>query len=345
MVGHTHQCVGLAEALGWPYEVKDLEFNRLKGLNNQILGATRLTLTSDSAAKLCPPWPDLLICAGRRLTPPARFVAQQSGGSTRLVQLGRKGGNVVQPFDVVVSCVHFGQPPHPRRLEVLAPINRVTDELLARQALHWQELCPESKRAPIGVLVGGSCGSHRLDVETAGAMGREVRDFARQAGRSVVVVTSRRTSSEALQALEQALGDCCSLFYRWGPADSANPYWGCLALASVLVVTGESESMLGEAAATGKPVYIYPLPERRRLHYRISGWMVARGRTASRTNLFSRLVERGLVHVPRDLDALHRGLIRSGVARQFGEPFDETACAPLREMSKVASRIRSLMQA
>ncbi len=343
MVGHTHQCVGLAEALGWPFEVKALEFNGLNRLNNQLLGATRLTLTRASAAKLEPPWPDLVICAGRRLTPPARFVARQSGGRTRLVQLGRKGGNRAEPFDLVVSCAHFGLPPHPRRLEVLTPVNRVTDELLARAAAGWSELCPDPMRAPIGVLVGGSCGSHRFEPETAGKMGRSLREFARRAGRPILLVTSRRTSSAAMQALERALSDCCTLFYRWRPDDSANPYWGCLALASVLVVTGESESMLAEAVAAGKPVYIYPIPERRRLRYRIARSIVARGRSAPRRNFCAWLVHRGLVHVPRDLAFLHRGLVEAGAARRFGEPFDTTARPPVHEMSKVVRRVRELM--
>src|SRR3546814_19846499 len=42
--GHITQVVGLAEALGWPYETKALRFTPLNRLSNRLLGASRLSL-------------------------------------------------------------------------------------------------------------------------------------------------------------------------------------------------------------------------------------------------------------------------------------------------------------
>ena len=39
-----------------------------------------------------------------------------------------------------------------------------------------------------------------------------------------------------------------------------NPYFGYLALADAIVVTGDSVAMVSEACATGKPVHVYGLP-------------------------------------------------------------------------------------
>ena len=39
----------------------------------------------------------------------------------------------------------------------------------------------------------------------------------------------------------------------------ANPYFGMLGAADAIVVTADSVSMISEAAATGKPVYIVEL--------------------------------------------------------------------------------------
>ena len=38
-----------------------------------------------------------------------------------------------------------------------------------------------------------------------------------------------------------------------------NPYFGYLGLADAIVVTGDSVSMVSEACATGKPVYVFDL--------------------------------------------------------------------------------------
>jgi mitochondrial fission protein ELM1/choline kinase len=355
--GHTQQSTGLAEALGWPYELKELSFQPLNRLSNRMLGASRLSLRGRSRARLAPPWPDLVIATGRRVVPVARWVAEQSRGHTRLVQIGRKGGNEPTHFDLVVSCAHFRQPAHARRLEVVAPTNSVTDEALRKAAERWQELFPRTGQPPIALLVGGTCATHRLDAESARRMGREVREFARSAGRSVVAVTSRRTEPEAARALEDGLGDACALFYHWRPGDANNPYQACLAMAGALVVTGDSESMLGEAAAAGRPLYIYPVPARRSFSRRIfTGWIADRAEARPRKRrkgtvrpqqgleaLCARLISRGWVHVPRKLERLHQGLVEAGVARMFGEPFAPASRGPLREVLRVADRVRELM--
>src|SRR3546814_3547086 len=46
--GHITQVVGLAEALGWPYETKALRFTPLNRLSNRLLGASRLSLDTRS---------------------------------------------------------------------------------------------------------------------------------------------------------------------------------------------------------------------------------------------------------------------------------------------------------
>ncbi|MCA9476882.1 MAG: mitochondrial fission ELM1 family protein, partial [Nitrospira sp.] len=50
----------------------------------------------------------------------------------------------------------------------------------------------------------------------------------------------------------------------WNPQQALLPYVTALALADVIVVTGESEAMLAEVAATDKVMVIYPLPRKSR---------------------------------------------------------------------------------
>ena len=56
-----------------------------------------------------------------------------------------------------------------------------------------------------------------------------------------------------------------------------------------------------------------------------------------------RLIDRGLVRPTRDLSLLHDDLVRRGVARRFGEPYEPGSGAPLRELEEVVARVRSLM--
>ena len=118
--GNSTQSLGLADALGWPYEVKQLHFSRIAKLHNlhdRLLGSTIISLDQKQSDPLNPPYPDLVIAAGKRSVPIARWIRKQSKGCTRLIQLGRKGGQVADFFDVVITpkyCRFFFTSPSDR---------------------------------------------------------------------------------------------------------------------------------------------------------------------------------------------------------------------------------------
>jgi len=355
--GHTTQSVGLAEALGWPYEVKQLRFNSLRARAHTwlqawhgTLGASLIGLRQRASDVLVPPWPDLVIATGWRPARIALWIGRQSLGLTRLVGLGRRAGQIVDIFDAVVTCTHFHLPPHPRRIETVLPISQVTPARLAKAAERWTDLFGDLSRPCVVLLVGGSNEFYRIDADIARRMAEEVKAFAQAAGGTAVAVTSRRTGGPATDAFKAVLGEAC--VHAWRSDRSENPYLGYLALADALVVTGDSESMLGEAAATDKPLYIYPVPKwRHGLRRILNEWAVSRAfaRPLNRRGtirpqqgleyLFAKGIATGLLPPPRDLEKLHDNLIRRGIARPFGVPLDLTPRPPLHETDAVAREI------
>ena len=352
--GNTTQAVGLAEALGFPFERKPLCFNARANLPNWLLGATRRTLDADSCVGLEPPWPAVVISAGRRTAPVARWIGRQSHGETRLVQLGRKGGIAADAFDVVITPLHTRMLPHPRRIETLGPLNPITGERLKAALSRWPHLVDGLPRPLVVLLVGGSTPRYTLGAELAGRMGADVSAFARTQGGAVLVVTSRRTGVEASRALSAAVSPQGEV-RLWQPGGDS-PYAGYLAQADMLVVTGESESMLGEVAAVGKPVYIYPIPQKpATAKTRLKEWMLAKALAhapsadpvACRSSgaiaaLCAALISRGIVMPPRRIELLHQALIDRGIARHFGQALPQ-APAPLRETDDVARRVKDLL--
>jgi mitochondrial fission protein ELM1 len=352
--GHLNQSLGLAAALGWTVEMRRLHPNGLQRVGNRLQGSSLIGVNRRRSDGLTPPWPDLVISAGCRSAPVARWVAKQNRGRTRIVQLGRRGGNIVDGLDLAVTCAHFRLFPHRRRLETLVPICGITNDVLTEARQRWPELRGDEPDGPVVVLVGGSSAHHEFDTDTARQLGEEVVGLAGR--RRILAITSPRTGEAATDALAAALGEH-ALLHRWQKGDSENPYRGYLAAAGTLVVTGESESMLGEAVAVGVPVYIYPIPEKRRpLTLRFREWVRARAyarpmkrgkgtvRPQQGTEAFwSRVLAHGFVRTHRDLAQLHRDLIAQGAARPFGEPFESGPGTPLREVDAVATRVREMM--
>ena len=157
----------------------------------------------------------------------------------------------------------------------------------------------------------------------------------------------------------QAVLEAPHRIYTWQPDRSANPYRALLAQADVLVVTGESESMLAEAAATTAPLYILPVTESRptRIKSRLREWCVSRAHAyfsreleeAKPANpvdaIFAWLMRKGLLRTRRNMDMLHQALFASGRARPFGEPIVTAPQSPLpAEAPQVARWLKNLLQ-
>jgi len=355
--GNRTQSIGLAESLGWPFEVKELHCGPLSGLHNRLLAASRLGISARQSTPLAPPWPDLIIAAGRRTAPIAQWIRSRAEGRSRIVVLGRKAGDDAAAVDLAVVPSYARLFPHPKRMEIGAPLHRVNAQDLEAARTRWRDRLGRRPAPRIAVLVGGSSGQYKLDAGSARKLAKDVCSLARQAGGSVMATTSRRLSSAASQAFQEALDEDAWL-HQWQPGDQENPYLAFLALADVFVITADSESMLAEAASLGRPVYVYPLPIRRSFHW-LSGprewvWRRAQGtpggpRGTPRPQrglelLCARLIDKGFVRPPRDLQLLHTALYERGVARAFGDDFVGGAPpAPLRETHHVVARVRALM--
>ncbi|MFI5216288.1 MAG: ELM1/GtrOC1 family putative glycosyltransferase [Candidatus Limnocylindria bacterium] len=354
--GNTTQSIGLADALGWRYEIKRLHPGPLSRLHNRLLGASRAGIDAERSSPLAPPWPELVIAAGRRTAPVALWIREQSRGRTRLVQLGRNGADLADLFDLAVTPGYCRLFPHPNRIETSATLHAVSRARLSQAAESWRPRLEASPAPRIALLVGGTSGQYRLGPAVARRLAQDVLRFAKEAGGSVFATTSRRVSKAAGDALAGALAGGAYV-HRWKPDDTENPYLGFLALADAIVITGDSESMLAEATALGRPVYVYPLPERPsfRLLRALREPVVARAQslTPSRRGtprpqqgldyFCARLIERGFVRPTRDLDRLHQELYRRGVARPFGAPFAPATGAPPGDLAAVATRVRALM--
>ena len=255
--GEQSQVRALVDALGWPCETKRLTYRKHVVLPH-VLGLTSLRgISADSAAMLQAPWPDLVISSGVRNEPICRWIRAHSGGRSRYVHVGRPWGPL-SSFDMVITTPQYRVPRHPNVLNNLLTLHRVTPQRLEEEREKWAASFGKLPRPRIAVIAGGNSGPFTLGPKAASRLAHQASTLARQSGGSLLVSTSSRTSEDAIAALRAGI-DVPNYFYQWQPSDPANPYFGILATADRLVVTGDSIAMLSEACATGRPVQIFDL--------------------------------------------------------------------------------------
>lgn len=252
--GNVGQCLGVAEALGREFERKDIAYNAFAKLPNFFLGATLRAVQAESKAGLKAPWPDLVIAAGRRTAPIARFIKKQSKGATKLVQIMHPGAVGAKDFDLICVPAHDDHVLEENEITMLGAPHRVTEEKLAEAHAHWDDVFSELPQPRIALIVGGATKDKVFSDDMARTLGHKLNQLAKEKGASLLITTSRRTGAAA-QALLNEIHVPAHIF-TWGQ-EGENPYFGYLACADHIIVTGDSVSMCSEACATGKPVYFY----------------------------------------------------------------------------------------
>lgn len=336
----------VAQALGWTCLGKRIATNGLFRIPNLLLGSALLSVDRTESDRLAPPWPDLVIAAGRRSVPAARWIRRQSGGRTRLVHIGRPWAPLPW-FDLIVTTPQYQLPRRPNVLRNVLPLTPLDPARLTAAAKLWKPRFSALPRPWIAVLVGGEARPYRLDAAAARRLAADADALARTLGGSVLATTSPRTPPAAADALEAGL-TAPSFVHRW-QAGADNPYPAFLALADRFLVTGDSASMLAEAcaaaAARDDQVHIFDLPERPDLRLRLAGAIrrLAGAHPWLRT-AYDRLVALGLITSTRDMTAFHAALLARGLASPIdGDQLDPPETAPpVDELERTVARICAL---
>jgi mitochondrial fission protein ELM1 len=164
----------------------------------------------------------------------------------------------LRQFDLIVAPEHDGLT-GPNVITTCGALHPLSPAILRREARRG----PVAGLASLGqefiaVLLGGPNRYYRFSHEdVVGLVGRLQRVAAQ--GYRLAIIPSRRTPPHAVAKCRDAFGRD---HFVW--ESSENPYRSALALASHVIVTGDSISMISEATATGRPVFVELLSTRRR---------------------------------------------------------------------------------
>ena len=242
--GTANQAIGIAERLGRPFRIIDLDWGLMARL--PLRWPTLAGLTEAARRGLAAPWPDIAISAGRRSAPVALWLA---GQGVRTIHCMRPGF-AEHRFDLLVVGRHDSPPAAANILPILGTPHRMSPARLAAAREEWG-MFGELPGPRIALLLGGPPRGEGMRPETAASITRQVVGFAG----SVLATGSRRTGAAAEAAVAETLGDMPHHLRRWSDG-GPNPYAGMLAWADAVVVTGDSVSMLSEALASTAPVFV-----------------------------------------------------------------------------------------
>ena len=350
--GDNGQVDTIVDALPWPVEHKYVHMRP-----EYVLGKPRYKPSLDhlDLSRSDPiegPWPDLILTVGRRPSMVALWVRQQSGNRTKIVLVGKPSGYMLD-FSLVVASAENQMPPMHNFLPTTLPLMRIEPEDVAVEAQAWEERFAALEKPLIAMLIGGETNPFIMNRQVAHDLVATAHWVVDELGGTPYVTTSRRTTPEVIEVLQQDLPPE-AVFYQWSADAEENPYRALLGSADGFIVTADSVSMMVEVIYLHKPLAIFPLPggwlgSADQMRRSLAHWLF-NPRQDSTWDHWRHSLARGVYHVDvfkllcatRDFRAFHRMLVERGLAVWSGEPFRKADVTLPDDVGAVVKRIEAL---
>jgi mitochondrial fission protein ELM1 len=194
--------------------------------------------------------PDIVIASGRRAVPLVRWIKKHIANVFTVILKDPR--TRFSGADLIWVSEHDTL----RGDHVMTTLTTPHRHSTGKLALAWATPDPRLKDLPsprVAVLLGGNSRHHHFSNDDQARLMDNLTRLTEQ-GVRIMVTPSRRTP-ETLLAHIKALCVRTQSFFWDGTGD--NPYLAILALADAVVVTADSTNMVGEAAATGKPILLF----------------------------------------------------------------------------------------
>jgi mitochondrial fission protein ELM1 len=248
--GMDVQARGVADALGVKAEIKKVAPSGVYKFFSPY-GPVASHEFGHAGGQFAPPWPDIAIATGRLAIPYIRALKRRAGNATFTIVLqDPRTGNKT------ADLVWVPQHDRLRGPNVVTTSTSPHSFSQARLAALRARMPSDIATLPgprIAVILGGKNGIYKFTDACDDRLGTVLRSLA-STGSSFMITPSRRTHARLLNTVDQATADAPRILWN---GEGANPYPDFLAHADALIVTADSVNMCGEAAATGKPVYIF----------------------------------------------------------------------------------------
>ncbi len=363
--GDNSQVVGLGEALGWRLVEKHFIYTAFEKAVNLPFGAHLWGVVKKQSSALEAPWPDLVISAGRKNEPVARYIRKralrESGKKVRLIHAGRPWA-APPNWDLIITTPQYRLPQDPNIVHNDTPLHRVTRERLDEATVAWRERVADLPRPLIAVLCGGNSGPYPFDRASGERLAVQAEALAQEFGGSLLITTSKRTLDETTEALFAGIRSP-SIRYRWKQDDPDNPFFAFLGLADRVIVTADSVSMMAEACVTGRPVYLYDTGEGM-TSMKENPWLDGLVKTAEaraaesqtgdskigfsrwhlKAHIYRLTMRMGPQRLTRDIRIVQQLLIDTKRAVWLGDGHPAPEPPPLEDMARAVARVRALFE-
>ena len=243
--GMISQVEGLAEALNLEYFHEKIELNNFWKLIPPFLTPiNKFVFKNDIIVDF-----DIIISCGRKSVVPSIFLKKKS--SKKIINIHIQNPKVsFDNFNYIVAPEHDG----------ISGANVI----LTKGALHYLKLNEiensknylmnniNSSKEIISLILGGPNKYYNYSIKNMKKIFNQIKFLAKKYDLHIIVIPSNRTPIETIKQAKNEFESGTTIIDKI----DKKAYLSALGIAKYIVVTCDSNSMISEAALTGKPLYV-----------------------------------------------------------------------------------------
>lgn len=223
---------------------------------------------------------DIVISCGDSLAALNVLLAREL--SAKNITIMKPGFVALDKFSLAIVPRHDNPPKAKNVVITTGAPNRITPEILEGEAFKLLSLIDLKKGPRLGLIIGGENPNYIMRPGLMKQVISKVKEISLNAGLEILVTTSRRTPKAIESLLKEELAGFpnCRLLVIANEKNMEGVIPAILGLSAVILVSGESISMVSEAASSGRPVLVFPLEKRgrsRTRHERLIGELAKAG--------------------------------------------------------------------
>ncbi len=281
--GHLRQSQAVAKSLSESLknrgfivdiEIVNIEFNSnfantalallLKLLGKKFAdGYLKSAIKEDCYNRLINICPDFVISAGNSLAGLNILAAAENQAKSIIIM--KPSLFSLKNFDLAIIPRHDRVKPRKNVVMVDVAPNLIDDAYLEKNCASLSQkfnIDKDPKKLKIGLLIGGDTKDLKLSKELTREVCDQLLKVSQENKAQILISSSRRTTKEIENVLKEKFSDkkTCPLLIIANEGNIPEAVGGILGICQVVVVSGDSISMISEAVSSGKQIIVFKLP-------------------------------------------------------------------------------------
>jgi len=223
----------------------------------------KFSLQEDSYNAIVRAYADIVISCGSSLSAVNVFLSKECNSKNVIIM--KPGIAGLRNFNVAIIPKHDRPKERHNTVITQGSPNLVDKDTMKDGAREVQKLSNLTLSKRLGVFIGGDNPEYSLTTGLAEELIGQIKRSIEELDMELLITTSRRTPKDIEDLLKRRFGSNprCKLLIIANEKNVENTVSGILELSEIVLVSGESISMVSEAASSGKRVIVFGLEKKR----------------------------------------------------------------------------------